>query len=172
MIAPTHNVAYKRQVLLDLGSELDTVLTHGDGLVVSFRARGHRVYFQPAARIDHLNVSRWAAWVSDRIQCGLLNGGRRAKRWSAARRLAYFLGSPLIPLVLLKRITPGARQAWRDGQVPAGALPLLVVATVVSTVGEMIGYAGATTLGAEARLFEMELHRLPYVARRSQVAPS
>jgi hypothetical protein len=169
-IAPTHNVAYKRQVLLDLGSELDTALTHGDRLVVLFRSRGLRSWFHPAARIDHLNVSLWKPWASDRLQCGLLIGGRRAQRWSPARRLAYFLASPLIPPVLLLRISRGARQAWRDGLVPAGALPLLVVATIISTIGEMIGYAGRSTLGADRKLFEMELHRLPYVARGTRVA--
>ncbi len=166
-IAPTHNVSYKRQVLLELGAGLDTALTHGDGLIVLFRSLGHRVYFHPAARIDHMSVSRLIPWISDRFQCGLLTAGRRAQRWSRARRLVYFLGSPLLPVVLTLRVRQGARHAWREGRVPAGAFPLLVAATVVSTVGEMIGYAGRTTLDAEAKILEMELHRMPYVSRRS-----
>jgi hypothetical protein len=170
VMAPIHNVAYKRAALLELGSELDRELAHGDQLLVTFHSRGFRTYFQPAARIDHLNVSRWAAWVSDRFQSGLLIGGRRAERWSAFRRLVYFVGAPLIPLVLMKRASKGARDARRQG-APFGTTPALILATIVSTVGEMIGYAGKTTLDADARLLEMELHRLPYVSPRSWANP-
>ena len=168
--APIHNVAYKRQVLLDLGSELDDSLAFGDELLMLFRARGHRVYFQPAARIDHLNVARWAPWVSDRLQSGLLIGGRRAQRWSALRRLAYFLGSPLIPLVLVMHARRGARQAYREGRLPAGTLPALVAATAIDALGEMIGYARGATGDADIKMLEMELHRFPHVCRRSLIA--
>ena len=168
--APIHNVAYKRAALLELGDELDREMAHGDQLLVSFHARGYRTYFEPAARMDHLNVSRWAAWVSDRFQSGLLIGGRRAERWSAVRRLVYFLGAPLIPLVLLRRASRGARDARRQG-APFGTTPALILATMVSTLGEMIGYAGKTTLDADSRLLEMELHRLPYVSPRSWANP-
>lgn len=169
-IAPIHNVAYKRQVLLDLGSELELALAHGDQLTVSFRARSHRTYFQPAARIDHLNVARLAPWISDRLQVGILIAGRRAQRWSPLRRLAYVLGSPLIPLVLLVRASPGARQASRDGRLPAGTFPVLVAATVIGALGEMIGYARGSIGEADLKMLEMELHRFPYVCRRSLTA--
>jgi hypothetical protein len=168
--APIHNVAYKRAALLEMDSELDEELAYGDQLLVSFHARGYRIYFEPAARLDHLNVSRWGAWVSDRFQGGLLIGGRRAERWSVLRRLVYFLGAPLIPLVLFRRATKGARDARRQG-APFGTTPALVLATIVSTVGEMIGYAGNTTLHADRRLLEMELHRFPYVSPRSWKNP-
>jgi hypothetical protein len=169
--APTHNVAYKRDILLELGDELDQALTHGDQLLVTFHDRGLHTYFQPAARIDHLNVSRFAAWVSDRFQCGVLIGGRRAQRWSPLHRLAYFLGAPLIPLILLRRASAGLRQVRREVGLPFGTTPALILATIVSTVGEMIGNAGKTTLDADTRILEMELHRLPYVSPRSWPNP-
>ena len=170
MHAPIHNVAYKREVLLDLGSELEGALAHGDQLMLLFRARSHRTYFQPAARIDHLNVARWAPWISDRLQVGILIAGRRAQRWSPLRRLAYVMGSPLIPLVLVMRAARGARQASRDGPLPVGTFPALVAATIIGAFGEMIGYARGTIGDADVKMLELELHRFPYVCRRSLTA--
>ena len=57
MHAPIHNVAYERQVLLDLGSELEGALAHGDQLMLLFRARSHRTYFQ-ARRADRPSQRR------------------------------------------------------------------------------------------------------------------
>jgi hypothetical protein len=98
---PTHNSAYKRSVLLELGSGLERALTHGDELTVLLRAGGHRSFFEPTARLDHLNVAQPTPWIQERFLGGLLLGARRAKRWSVLRRLVYFCGSPLIPVVLL-----------------------------------------------------------------------
>ena len=47
VMAPTHNVAYKRQALLDLGSDLDSALTHGDQLAVGFVPGNITSYLSP-----------------------------------------------------------------------------------------------------------------------------
>ncbi len=134
VMAPTHNVAYKRQALLDLGGGLDSALTHGDQLADLFRARAHRTYFEPAARIDHLNVSRWAPWVTERLHGGLVIGGRRSLRWSRLRRLVYFCGSPLVPVLLLKRLRRGLRLMYREERLPAGTFAAVIAGTIVSAL--------------------------------------
>ena len=78
-LTPTHNSSYKRDVLLELGPDLDAVLAHGDALSLHLEARGHRGYFEPAARIDHLNVSRPGPWLNERFlggQAAFEAGGR------------------------------------------------------------------------------------------------
>lgn len=170
LTAPTHNVAYKREVLIGLGGELDTAVTHGDQLVTLFRARNLRTYFQPSARLDHLNVARWGPWSTERLQSGILIGARRAVRWSPLRRLVYFCGSPLIPFVLLSRVASGVRAARREHHLPFGTLAAVAMGTVLTAVGEMIGYARGTSGNADEKMLEMEVHKVRYASRRAPLA--
>ncbi len=164
--APTHNVVYKREVLLELGSELGPSLTHGDRLAVLFRERGHATQFHPAARLDHLNVARWSPWLAERFHTGLVIGGRRAARWSLLRRLVYFCGSPLVPAVLWRRVSEGAKCAARETRLPAGTFPAMVFGMVLCAAGEMIGYARGTPGDADVIMLEMEVHKIRYASAR------
>jgi hypothetical protein len=165
-ISPTHNVAYKRAVLLELGEALDRALSHSDVLNIHLTSRGHRAYFEPTARIDHVNVSQPVPWVAERFLCGLLIAGQRAERWSLPRRIAYLCGSPLIPLVVLARVMAGVRQARRQVRLPWGTLPGLLVAAIIAAVGEMVGYARGVSSAADRQMTEFELHKRRYATRR------
>jgi hypothetical protein len=169
-VAPTHNGAFKRQVLMDLGEALDHSLIQGDTLTVLLKAADHRMHFEPAARIDHLNVARWRPWVQERFLGGLLLAGRRAQRWSALRRLVYFCGSPLIPPLLILRLRKALGAAWREGKLPAGTLPALLAGGVISTIGEMVGYIRGPSATAESKMMEFELHKVRYASRRARIA--
>jgi hypothetical protein len=162
---PTHNVAYKRAVLLELGSELERALAHGDQLNQYLRAHGYRMYFQPAARIDHLNVSRPGAWLDERFLFGLLLAAQRSRRWTWQRRLLYLAGSPLIPAVILSRARRGLSQARRQAHLPRGTALGLVLGAVVSTAGEVVGYVRGAGSGAAQKMTEYELHKARYVVR-------
>jgi hypothetical protein len=164
-IAPTHNGAFRRQVLLDLGEALDHALHQGDRLTVLLRAANHRMYFEPAARIDHLNVARWGPWTQERYLGGRLLAGRRAERWSWPRRLMYFGGSPLIPLLLVLRLRRTIAAARRAGLLPHGTLAALLTGGIVSTAGEMVGYLFGPSDDAEPRMMEFELHKVRYASR-------
>lgn len=163
--APTWNVAYKRKSLMDLGTQLGTALTGGDELATAFRERGHTIYFQPAARLDHANVSRSAGdWLHERYLSGLLVGGNRRGRWGASRRWLYVLASPLIPVVLIYRTAPSVRAALRRGRLPRFTIPALVVGAMVRTLGEVVGYIAGARAKEEERMEEYELHKVKYTA--------
>jgi hypothetical protein len=164
---PTHNSAYNRKLLLGLGSGLERALTHGDQLTALLRAGGHRSYFEPSARIDHLNISRLKPWAHERFLGGLLVGTRRAERWPAWRRLVYFFGSPLIPAVLLARMRRPLRAVTRTTRLPTGTRSALALGAVISAFGEMVGYAWGAGDGAEERMLEFELHKVRYASRRA-----
>ncbi len=165
-VVPTHNVALERAVLLELGTDLEKALGHGDQLAIRFRAAGHRSYFEAAAKIEHLNVNRLAPWMGERFLGGLLVGGRRAERWSALRRLLYFCGSPLIPVVLLLRVHRAVRALRASERLPTGTVPALVVGALVSAVGEMLGYARGAGPVAKRQMMEYEVHKVRYAAPR------
>ena len=162
VLAPIHNGAYRRDVLLPLGPELETALSHGDRLTVQLRDGGYRAYFEPSARIDHLNISRPLPWLGERFVFGLVIAAHRAARWRWHRRLLYIVGAPLIPVVILFRIRPGVRQARRQRRLPPGTLPALFAGAVVSTIGEVVGYAWGAFRGSERRMTEYELHKASY----------
>jgi hypothetical protein len=168
-MSPTHNVAYKRQVLLELGSGLDRALTQGGQLPIELHKSGHRLYFEPAARLDHLNTTQPGPWIRERFLGGLLLAGRRAQRWSVLRRLVYFCGSPLIPAVLLIRLRKPIGVALREVRVPTGTLLALLAAMAISTLGEMVGYARGAGRTADLAMLEFEVHKLRYASRRARL---
>ena len=170
-VAPSHNGAFARDVLLGLGEGLDQALTQGDHLTFLLRAADQRVYFEPAARIDHLNVARLSPWIQERYLGGRLLAGRRAGRWSVGKRVVYFCGTPLIPALLLYRLRRVLRAAWRKERLPAGTLPAILAGGTISMVGEMVGYALGAGPSVEPRMMEFELHKVRYASRRAPAHP-
>ncbi|HEU5039414.1 MAG TPA: glycosyltransferase family A protein [Gemmatimonadales bacterium] len=161
-LGPIHNGAYKRDVLLELGPRLETALAHGDELTLHFHSRGHRSYFEPAARIDHLNVVRAVPWLRERFLGGRLIGAQRSTRWSWPRRLLYAAAAPLIPVVILRRLWPGIARARRVHRLPPATLPAIMAGAAVAAVGEAVGYLGGVNRGAELEMNEYELHKVRY----------
>jgi hypothetical protein len=169
-IAPTHNGAFRREVLLDLGENLDHALHQGDHLTLLLQSANHRMYFEPSARIDHLNVARWGPWVRERFLGGQLLAGRRAARWSWARRLTYFCGTPLIPMLLVVRLREVLAVARQGGLLPRGTLAAIFLGGTVSAVGEMFGYLVGDRPDVEPQMTEFELHKVRYAARGAPAA--
>jgi len=160
--APAHNAAFRRSVLLEFGERLEHVLTFGDELYLTLRARGHRSYFEPAAGIQHVNLNRFGPFVRERYLAGALIGGYRSARWSFMRRMAYAAGSPLIPIVMLSRIQRGVRETGRSQSLPAGTIPAIVLGAIVKAAGEMRGYLFGAPKSAEEEMTGYEVRKLAF----------
>jgi Glycosyl transferase family 2 len=117
---PLHDAAIRRSVLLELGDRLPLALGFGDEIYLAIRSGGHRTYYEPAARIEHAHITQPTAWLFERFLLGLLTASYRAQRWSVSRRLAYVAGSPLIPLVLFRRMLPAIRRMRRQAGQSSG----------------------------------------------------
>lgn len=161
---PPYNTATKRDVLLEFGERLELMVSQGDELAADLRARGHRTWFEPAARIDHANISRPGSWLAQRYLVGRAIAAGRAERWSWLRRLLYACGSPLIPAVILLRLARAVRQARRNRRMPPGTIPALVVGTFVAAFGEMVTYALGSSPDLKLRNDEYELYKLRYTS--------
>jgi hypothetical protein len=161
---PTWNASYKRVVLLELNGVLERALASGDELPLTLRARGRRAYFEPAARIGHINVGR-RGWMDERYLSGLMVGSHRKGLWSLGRRLLYVCASPLIPVVILSRIARPMTVLRRRGDLPRGIRSALVIGAVVRTAGEIVGYLAGATPAARDRMEHYELHKMRYAAR-------
>ncbi len=164
-----HNSAYKRDVLLAYGPGLESLLVSDTVLNDDLVARGHSMYFEPAARTRHLNVSRPRPWLSERLDAGRVFAAERGRAWSPWRRLLYAAGSPLIPAVRTPRALHDAhRVRWPRRGFVVWILPALVVGTVVSAAGEFLGYALGASERSQRRLYAKEIHRARHVAGRER----
>lgn len=162
--SPLLNVSYRRSFLMDLGEGLARVLTEGEDMMAALRERGDRIWFEPRARIDHANLSFLGPLLNQRFIAGRVIAGARGAGWPWPRRLAYALGSPLIPIVLLGRHRGGIMRTIRRRRPPSGTLPVLILGSILEAAGEMLGYLrgeGATT---RARYDGLEVHRLTHTA--------
>lgn len=160
--APSHDVAFRRSVLLEFGDRLEHALTFGDELYLGLRARGHRSYFEPAAGIQHVNLYRFASWARERFLAGVLIGGYRSARWTWRRRLVYACAAPLIPIVILARIQRGVRDTWRQQRLPPGTIPGIVLGAVLKAAGEFRGYILGASDSAEAGMTGYEVRKLAF----------
>jgi hypothetical protein len=160
-----YNTAYRRTALLELGEDLERALDpNTEMLWPSLYARGHRAWFEPAARIDHLNVGRPGAFLVEKLAAGLILGAGRARRWPWYRRFLYVLAAPAIACVLTTRPLAEARRLAHTQPLPRGTRLWIVAGALCKALGEAIGYATGDPGFAEARMAEIELHKVRYAA--------
>ena len=90
--------------------------------------------------------------------CGRFFAARRAREWGPARRAAYALGSPLIPLLRAREMRAAFRRVRPQLRAPRRVALAVAGGLAASAAGEALGYALGIG-GAEARGYEMELDK-------------
>lgn len=158
---PSHNTSYRKDMLLELGDGLETLLETERLLHWELRARGYRLFLEPAARTHHLNVSRVRSWLRVRLLSARVFAGDRARSWSTPRRLVYALGSPLIPLVRLARMRADLRRVSAHHKLVPRVIPAVLGGLMVEAAGEFLGYARG--LRGVAKPIDVELDRARHV---------
>jgi len=156
--APMHKGTFRRDDLLAFGDRLPAVLSAGDELPLGLRAQGRRVYFEPAARIAHLNAPDLRLWLRGRYLIGFLIGANRAERWPASRRALYAVLAPLIGPLLLWRAIPVARHVARAHPLPRGTWSAMALGAFARAAGESVAYALGPLPSLQARADEYELY--------------
>lgn len=159
-----YNGAYRRAVLTALDERLDELLdVSSEALWPILNRQGYHARFLPDAQTDHVNANRVAAILRIRFFTGVLIGARRANRWSIARRIAYLLATPLVPVVLAWRIRAIVPFAAPDRRLPRGTMIAVALGVLTKAIGEALGYVGLVPASAEDRLTENELHKLRHI---------
>jgi hypothetical protein len=164
---PGHNSAYRKDLLLGFGDRLEELLEAEIFLHAELRAAGHRLFQEPGARTAHLNVTRTASWIGERFQTGRRFAAARSHSWPLWRRAAYAVGSPLIPIVRLRRLLGDLARTGAGRELRAYGYVLLIFALVVSAGGELIGYVSGSGDSMFA-LSRIELHKEQHLRRSEQ----
>lgn len=157
-LLPGHNSSYKRDVLLQYGHELDSLMEAETVLFWDLRRRGYTLLFEPAARVRHTNFSRLGPYLSVLWHLGRSFGGKRAEPWSVARRAAYALAAPAIPFIRLNHIVRTAI----DNRVSIRRLVLTSPALLAGLAVDCVAQATGAAFGAgrsTVRLTAYEFHR-------------
>jgi GT2 family glycosyltransferase len=154
---PGHNSSYKRDVLLAYGGRLEAFLEAETVLHWDLRRRGERLLLEPAARLAHLNFSRWGTFLRVQMLAGRVFAARRAAGFGAARRAAFVLLAPLVPAVRLFRLLRGTRV-----RLLARAFPALLPGLLLDGLGQLLGYLAGAGRAPEA-LARFEFHRARHV---------
>jgi len=137
---PGHNSSYKRELLVAYGEQLERLMIADTMLHWELRRRGHRLRLEPEAVSHHVFMTRLRPFLVENFYIGWQFAGIRGRDFSLARRLAYGLGAPLLPLVRGRRIARLVRaRGWTRGLVP-WALPALALGLAASAAGELLGY--------------------------------
>lgn len=155
---PGHNSSYKREVLVQYGQELDSLMEAETVLFWDLRRRGYTLLFEPAARVKHTNFNRLRPYLTVKWHLGRTFGGKRAEPWSVVRRAAYALASPAIPVIRLSHVV----RAAIANRVPLRQLVLMLPAMLTGLAVDCVAQATGAVFGAggsTARLTAYEFHR-------------
>jgi hypothetical protein len=166
---PGHNSAYKREILLACGPELEAMMRIETILHWALHQKGHRFCVEPQAIIFHTNVSRPAAWLGERWHAARVFASARSRTWSWPRRLLFAAGSPVIPVLRTRRVIQHIRRAGLQRRLLPRILPTLVLSLIVNAAGEMMGYAAGAGR-SWAAVYHHELYKLEYVSPREREA--
>ena len=160
---PGHNSSYKRDVLLELGAELEQLFTFDAGLHAALRRRGHRLYVEAGAASYHVFITRLRPFVREHYHIGRAFAASRSRDWPALRRWLYALMSPGLPLLRSSRIFRRMCALGWFGDLIPQVLPALWLGLGASALGEMMGYAFGIGKSDVATL-ELDFRRFRFVS--------
>jgi len=158
---PSYNASWRREALIGLQDRLELMLAPGGGMDEGFLVGGAVFQHESHARVAHLNIARLGAWAAERYWAGRVVGARRCREWSLVRRLVYFGGSVLVPLIRFVQTRAAIVHARRRRDLPTGTLAAVAGGSLLWAFGEALGYLAGEGQ-SEARMLEYELHKERY----------
>lgn len=138
---PGHNSSYKRDLLLAYGDDLSRKLEVETLLQWELVGQGHQLYLQADAVTKHIQFTSFRRTLALHFWQGWCFSGQRADSWSRRRRLFWFFGSPLIPLVRLRRVYRESRKPGRFDRSLPGLVAILCLILLIDGIGQMAGIA-------------------------------
>lgn len=166
-VLPNGNVSYRRDLLLALGPDLEALLTPDFGVHEHFNRHNLGMYVEGAARVAHDSLGTLPSLASASfLFCRILAARRaEAQRWSAMKRAAYGVATPIVsPAIAFWRLlaAPGRTTAGRMTLIRY--MPVFAIKFLASAAGESLGYLAGVGRTTEARFgrWELQVERTPH----------
>jgi predicted dehydrogenase len=164
---PGHNSSYKRDALLKYGDRLDEMLEAETILHWDLRARGQRLYLEPAARVAHTNFAQFGFWTKVQFHAGRTFASTRAQNWPLWKRLAFTCAAPLIPAVRLTRVWRHVWRVRRAHPLPLRVFPVLLWGLAWDGFGQLVGY-GTGSGASSPTIANYEYERVRYITEEDR----
>jgi len=105
-------------------------------------ADGHRPVFQPAIRVFHSNISRLGRFLPKQVMHGRAFATVRIqeRKMSPAGIMVYFTGSPLLPLLLFRRVMARVLDLGTYSDRFLKVSPIVFLGLAAWSWGECLGY--------------------------------
>ncbi len=168
---PGHGSAYRRSLLLGYGDDLERMLEAEWVLHRDLRARGHRLYLEPAATTRHLNINRPLPAALQWLHYSRGLASARCRDWSLPRRVLYAAATPGIFAVRLARTLRHMQRTGRMRALPP-AFTTIAASLGGSALGELAGYVSGSTGSSAERIVKYEVHRERYVDATGDIHPA
>lgn len=136
---PGHNVVLRKQVLIDLGDELENELVTTMFLMQRLGSEGRRFLLEERARMRHFDVSEWRKSLRIFYAVGQGCGAIRLARSSMPVRALYGM---MTPVTAARHFCRGVMQYPRirnRGSFSLGSIAVGAVFAAVWAVGETVG---------------------------------
>jgi len=138
---PGHNSSYKKDILMQYGEELESMMDFEYVLHKDLQKKGYQIYLEAKAEAYHLFMTLNKPFFLEHFSIGQLLAASRARHFNFLKRLFLLITAPLLPLVRTGRIIRQIREQGWQGQLIPGILPWLLSGLTVSATGELMGYA-------------------------------
>jgi hypothetical protein len=158
--APLFNVSYRKSFLLASGEDLDRHLLIREDIRKSVENAKGMIFFEPSARVGHVNIARVGDWLAQRIVAGRTIGSVRSSSWRTSRRLLFAAASPLIPVVLLQKHWRGITETIRHHRISPAVIAVIAVGMYFQAWGEMLGYLVGESPDSVRRYDQYEMRQL------------
>ncbi|MGD2148449.1 MAG: glycosyltransferase, partial [Anaerolineae bacterium] len=138
------NVTYRKALVDEYGGFIEETYCSDTAFHWCIGRHGLRLRFRPTMVVSHHSIDGTARFLSHEFRHGRSFGRVRVreKRFSAARRAAYVLGAPLIPLRILGKIWGNNLRNRVYLRHFILSLPLLVPGVMCWSMGEVVSYLG------------------------------
>jgi len=137
---PGNQSCYRREILMAYGEHLADVLESESLMHWELVAQGHRLHLEPKAVVGHINPTRLRSLLEEHYVSSRIFSYMRTRRQSALKRLFYAIGSPMIPLIRLRRIIQETKATKLGRGVVLRALLPIIFNLCAGAAGEMAGY--------------------------------
>ncbi len=136
---PGENASYKRAALADDARWIAVNGFWAQDVGEHLRGQMRSLRSNPACVVRVKKPYTLGGIVRQQFRTGQLLGAARTRRSSMPKRLLYWLATPLIPLLRLRRIWREVARKRRHGRDFALALPLILLILACEAAGEFAG---------------------------------